>query len=421
MVGRTKPHRDPTEGSYRSTLFYATDDVFRDAMVRFVEGGLDAGESVITISTNDHRAAILDLLAASAVDVRGAFACDQLLMLDAREILCAVVTQDRPSPDRFDAIITKMIHRVASRRAHKPIRVFSEMIDLLARSERAQAADEVDALWENLAQKRGFTLLSARLVGPRDPARPVTQSGERARVRAPQEPAAVNPDRARDDTVATISHELRTPLNAILAFATLLETKDLDDEARNAVLSIARNAHIQARLIDDLRDASLVAAGKLTLDVGPIDLVDVVRDALDVVGPAAREKSVSVTVRHRAATEPILGDGARLVQVVWNLVANAVKFSHHGGEVEVRLARAADAVTLTVADCGSGIDPAFLPHAFERFRQGGAPSSRRGGGLGLGLAISKELVLLHGGTILAASDGLGKGATFTVTLPVGRP
>ena len=396
-------------------------------MVRFVEAGLDAGESVITISTNDHRAAVLDLLAASAVDVRGAFASDQLLMLDAREILCAVVSDDRPSPDRFDAIITKMITRVASRRAHRPIRVFSEMIDLLLRSHRVVAAEEVDALWEALVQKRGFALVSARsaasgeLRAPREPARPVTKSGERTRVRPPEAASAVEPNRARDDLVATMSHELRTPLNAILAFATLLETKDLDDEARNAALAIVRNAHIQARLIDDLLDASRIAAGTLALDVEPIDLVGVVRDALEVVGPAAREKSISLTLHHGEATEPAFGDGARLVQVVWNLVANAVKFSHRGGEVEVRLARTADAVTLTVRDHGSGIDPAFLPHAFERFRQEGGPSLRRSGGLGLGLAISKELVSLHGGTIHAASDGPGKGATFTVTLPVARP
>jgi signal transduction histidine kinase len=223
--------------------------------------------------------------------------------------------------------------------------------------------------------------------------------------------------RAKDEFLATMSHELRTPLTAILGWARLLHGGGLDaTEQEQAIETIARNARSQAQLIDDLLDVSRAITGKLRLDVREVDLAAVLENALRVVLPAAKARGVEVEAAVDASIEPISGDPDRLQQVLWNLLSNAVKFTPAGGRVNVVLSRKGELIEIEVKDNGAGIDPAFLPFVFERFRQGvSGISSRRG--LGLGLAITRHLVELHGGTVSAESAGSGAGATFTVVLP----
>jgi signal transduction histidine kinase/DNA-binding response OmpR family regulator len=223
----------------------------------------------------------------------------------------------------------------------------------------------------------------------------------------------------KDEFLSTASHELRTPLNAILGWARLLSSGRIEPEARvRAVETIERNALAQVRLIEDILDGSRIITGKLRLEVRPLDMTVLVQAAIDAMRPAAaaRRIEISVVVDPNAARVP--GDPDRLQQVVWNLLNNAIKFTPKGGKVEVELRRVGTSIELSVADSGEGIEPAFLPHIFERFRQADGSSTRRHGGLGLGLALVRHLVEAHGGTVRAASEGLGRGAKFTVTLPV---
>ena len=231
--------------------------------------------------------------------------------------------------------------------------------------------------------------------------------------------------RMKDEFLATLSHELRTPMNAILGWAQLLRDGKLDGPTTaRAVQTIDRNARVQTQLISDILDVSRIVSGKLRLDVRPVELVRSVEAALDTVRPAAEARGIEVRRELRAGAGLVSGDDDRLQQVAWNLLSNAIKFTPHGGRVTVRVARVDSYVQLTVEDSGVGIDPDFLPHVFERFRQSDSSSTRPHGGLGLGLALVRHLVEMHGGTVHAASPGRDRGATFTVKLPVmgaGRP
>jgi signal transduction histidine kinase/CheY-like chemotaxis protein len=226
-------------------------------------------------------------------------------------------------------------------------------------------------------------------------------------------------DEAKDRFLATVSHELRTPLHAILGWTNVLRTRRGDETMFiRALETIERNARMQAGLIEDLLDVSRMVTGKLTLDIQPVDLASVIEAALDVVRPAAEAKGLRLESRLDAPVGRVAGDPARLQQVVSNLLVNAVKFSATGGRVEVRLQALGPDVQVTVSDTGQGIAPDFLPYVFERLRQADATSTRAQTGLGLGLAIVRHLVELHGGTVRADSPGEGQGATFTVTLPL---
>ena len=233
-------------------------------------------------------------------------------------------------------------------------------------------------------------------------------------------------ERAKDQFLATVSHELRTPLNAMLGWADMLRTGKLDESRRNrACQAIFDSAKRQARLIDELLDIARITSGKLQLDPTTVDLADVVRSAVDVVKPAADAKRIQVNVEIGPGIGAIYGDGARLQQVAWNLLSNAVKFTPESGTVGVRLRRTGTVVELVVTDSGEGISDDFLPSVFEPFRQADGSTTRRHGGLGLGLSIVKRLAEAHGGSVTAASRGKGRGATFTVRLPamlgVGAP
>ena len=223
---------------------------------------------------------------------------------------------------------------------------------------------------------------------------------------------------AMDDFLATVSHELRTPLNAMLGWTRLLRSDSLPESKRSQALeTIERNANAQAQLIEDLLDVSRIISGQMRLDVVPVDLVSVIESALEVVRPAAAAKEVRLIPILDPSASHATGDSARLQQIVWNLLANAVKFTPKQGKVEIRLSRIASSVEITVTDTGQGIAPEFIGHVFDRFRQADSAISRVHGGLGLGLAIVKSLVELHGGSIRAESAGTGLGASFSVTLP----
>jgi len=226
----------------------------------------------------------------------------------------------------------------------------------------------------------------------------------------------------KDEFLATLSHELRTPLNAILGWAGMLQ-RGVRDEAtlRRGLDTIERNARAQGQLIDDLLDMSRIVAGTLRLDVQRIDLAKVVEAALATVQPAVAAKHIVLHTELAAGFGEVLGDPGRLQQVLWNLLSNAVKFTPGGGTVQVVLAHDGSDALVRVSDSGIGIAPEFLPHVFDRFRQQDASITRRHGGLGLGLAIVRQLVELHGGTIEADSAGENAGTTFTLRLPLAAP
>ena len=226
-------------------------------------------------------------------------------------------------------------------------------------------------------------------------------------------------NRLKDEFLATISHELRNPLNAIMGWAHMMRLGKLTPaNSERAVETIYRNAKSQAQLVADLLDVSRIISGKLRLDVRPIDLINIVNAAIDSVRPAAEAKGIRLQTTLDDAAGPISGDADRLQQIVWNLLTNAVKFTPKGGTIQVQVQRIASHVEVVVSDSGVGISKEFLPYVFDRFRQADASTTRIHGGLGLGLSIVHQLVDLHGGTVCVHSEGEGKGATFTITLPI---
>jgi len=225
--------------------------------------------------------------------------------------------------------------------------------------------------------------------------------------------------RLKEEFLATISHELRTPLNAILGWARMLRSGQLsDDNAAKALDTIERNARAQAQLIDDLLDVSRIVTGKLRMDVRPTDPNSFIDAAVEAVRPAAEAKGVRIQKIVDTGAVSVTGDPVRLQQVVWNLVSNAIKFTPRNGRVQIRLERVDSHVEIVVNDTGQGIEADFLPHVFDRFRQADQRTSRQHGGMGLGLAIVRHLVELHGGSVDARSPGEGQGSTFTVLLPI---
>jgi signal transduction histidine kinase len=267
--------------------------------------------------------------------------------------------------------------------------------------------------------------VSGKIVGASKVARDITErkrtEAELERLLASEKQSraqAEEANRLKDDFLAVVSHELRSPLNAITGWASLLLMRKLDDETRRAIETILRNAQTQTQLIADLLDVSRIVSGQLRLSVRPFKLTAVIEAAIEVVQPAAEAKSIHIQTVLDPAAGPIAGDPDRLQQIFWNLLSNAVKFTSKGGRIQVRLQRINSHAEVVVSDTGKGIDSKTLPYIFERFRQGDSSTTREHGGLGLGLAIVRHLVELHGGMVYAFSDGEGKGAQFTVQLPI---
>jgi signal transduction histidine kinase/CheY-like chemotaxis protein len=270
-----------------------------------------------------------------------------------------------------------------------------------AREEAARARSEFDALMDQVREANEH-LIVANL---------------RAQALAEEAESA---NRLKDEFIAMVSHELRTPLNAVLGWARMLTSKRLTEaQAGEAVETIERNAASLTRIIDDLLDVSRIIAGTLKLTPRPVDLVAVTEAALDIVRPMAAAKSIDLQLSaDDSLTELVNGDTGRLQQAIGNLLTNAVKFTPEGGRVDVSVQRVGSKMEMKVVDTGQGVRADFLPHVFERFRQADSAASRQHGGLGLGLAIVRKLVELHGGTVQAASQGEGRGATFTIRLPI---
>ena len=230
---------------------------------------------------------------------------------------------------------------------------------------------------------------------------------------------AVAANRSKDDFLATLSHELRTPLNAVVGWVRLLSEGTLSAQDQTRALEvIERNARLQVQLIEDLLDVSRIVAGKAQLDLRPVHPVTLIDAVVDSMRPAAAAKGIRLDTTLDLGAGPIAGDPERMQQVLWNIVSNAIKFTGRDGRIEIRLMRRDSSVVVEVRDTGEGISREVLPHIFERFRQGETGSTRRHGGLGIGLALVKHLVEAHGGTVTADSPGPGRGTVFTVTLPL---
>jgi PAS domain S-box-containing protein len=303
----------------------------------------------------------------------------------------------------------------------------AEEDEILARIRRGDSVDHLETVRVTRDGRRldiSITVspvkdASGRVVGASKIGRDITERRrlERERDRLLVEAEAAN--RAKDQLLATVSHELRTPLNSILGYARLLENGDLDETARrHAVSVIARSATTQVQLIDDLLDLSRVVTGRMQIVLEECDLPTVIEGALDIVRPAADAKGIVLVTALAPDVGPVRCAPERLRQVIWNLAINAIKFTPAGGRVDVTLKRAGTQAEIVVADTGVGISPEVLPHVFELFRQEDSSSTRRHGGLGLGLALVKSLVELHGGHVVAESAGKSQGATFTVVLPL---
>ncbi|NOT64088.1 MAG: PAS domain S-box protein, partial [Acidobacteria bacterium] len=307
--------------------------------------------------------------------------------------------------------------------------------------ERLQRSWDTGEVWEDTFPLRGkdgaYRWFLSRALPIRDAAGKVLRwfgtNTDVTEQRAAEE-ALREADRRKDEFLAVVSHELRSPLNAILGWARMLHAQRRDDpEITRITEIIQRNGRTQIQLIEDLLDTARIISGKLRLETRPVALIEIIAAALDTVRPAAESKHIALeTVYEMSSPEShsqaggqsigqITGDADRLQQVVWNLLANAVKFTPEGGRVSLTLRQPAEGAQIVVSDTGQGIPPELLPYVFDRFRQGDSSSSRRFGGLGLGLALVKHLVELHGGHVQVTSAGSGQGSTFTVTLPVGKP
>jgi PAS domain S-box-containing protein len=353
----------------------------------------------------------------------------------------AIISKDLQGVVRScNAAAERMFGYTAEELVGSPIRLIipadrqAEEDDILARIRLGQSVDHFQTVRETKDGRLLDVSLtvspvldpSGRVVGASKIARDVGEqkeaAAERERLLEAERNARAEAERAsrvKDDFVAMVSHELRTPLNAILGWTQLMTRARHDpDVVERGLEIVARNTRVQAQLISDLLDISRIVAGKLQIESRSVDLRAIIGHAIETVEEEARNRGVEIVQRLDEGVSLVAGDASRLQQVVWNLVSNAIKFTPSGGRVEIRLRFAGSEACIVVSDNGAGIRPDFLPYVFDRFHQADLSITRRYGGLGLGLAIVKYLVELHAGTVVAESEGEGRGATFTVSLPV---
>jgi signal transduction histidine kinase/ActR/RegA family two-component response regulator len=450
--------------------FYETDGFLLNCLSGFIGSAIKSQDAAIVIATEAHRAGLDELLLANGIDLTGARATGRYISLDAPDTLSQFMVNGAPEPTRFKKVLGGIIASVTDGRAR--VRAFGEMVALLWAEGNYSGAICLEELWNELQSAHSFSLFCAypmndfageqfvgshgevctahsRVIptenypGVSDPdvrLRAIVQLQqkakslekeihERARAEEALRAALVREQMARseaqvanrmkDEFLATVSHELRTPLNAIIGWSHLLRSGRLDAATiARGVETIDRNAKSQAQLIEDILDVSRMITGKLKLANEPVDLSAVINAAIDSVQLAADAKDIHLAVTLDPSARHTIGDSNRLQQVVWNLLANAIKFTPEGGHIDVRVERAGRFARLCVSDSGQGFSPEFLPFIFDRFRQADGTSTREHGGLGLGLSIVRQLVELHGGTVKAQSDGAGKGATFIIKLPL---
>ena len=307
----------------------------------------------------------------------------------------AMLQQGARGPAHLEALRTLQLHSYISVPLIANGRALGVITFVTAESQRTYDADDV-LVAQSVAERAALAVDNARAYG---------------------EARAAN--RAKDEFLATLSHELRTPINAIMGWGKILQAGIVDPaRTAHAIDAIVRNAAAQARLIEDLLDLSRIISGKLRLDVELVDLASVVSSAVLTIEPASQVKGLRVHTVVEDGTARVFGDRQRLQQAVWNLLSNAVKFTPRGGSVQTHLRRVGSQLEIMVSDTGEGIRPEVLPFVFDRFRQADSSSTRQHAGLGLGLAIVRHIVELHGGTVHAASEGLDRGATFRIRLPI---
>jgi signal transduction histidine kinase/CheY-like chemotaxis protein len=450
--------------------FYDADGSLLNSLSGFIGAAINSGDGALVVATNAHREGLDELLQANGLDLISAKSRGQYISLDASETLSKFMVNGSPEPQRFTQIMGNMIESVSEGR--NCVRAFGEMVALLWAEGNYSAAIRLEELWNDLQKNHSFSLFCAYpmnsfsgeksaeplsgvcsahsrvipaesyvdLVNHDDRLRAIIQLQQKANTLqaeiAQREEAeeklraslvreqiaraeAESANRMKDEFLATVSHELRTPLNAIMGWSHMLRSGKLDQATMvRAFETIDRSAKSQAQLIEDILDVSRVITGRLRLNMGPVDVASVINSAIDSVQLAADSKQIQLEVTLDPSVRHTVGDSSRLQQVVWNLLANAIKFTPSGGRVEVRVERANAALQVCVSDTGQGISSEFLPFIFDRFRQADSSSTRAHGGLGLGLAIVSHLVELHGGSVQADSSGLGKGSTFTIRLPL---
>ena len=467
-------------GDEHFVQFYEQDDFIVDSICRFVRAGLEAGETVIVAATDDHLNAVNRRLSQRGVDVVAAITIGNYLALSAEKTLAQIQKDGQISPAKFYEVVGSTILQTCSSGRH--VRVFGEMVALLTADGNHDAAVQLENLWNELKLKHRFSLFCAyplegfsplsleavcnthsrvipaesftTLSTGKSQSRAIAVLQQKARLlekeveerhvaeeelRVAKEQLetqisglgqliaseqlaraeAETANRIKDEFLATVSHELRTPLNAIIGWAHMLQRGSLDEQTKTrAMETIERNAKSQAQLIEDILDVSRMISGKMRLKISPVDVASVVRTAVESVKLSANSKDIVLRVALDSSTRYVLGDASRLQQVVWNLLSNAIKFTPAGGNVDIAFVIHESQARITVADTGEGIRKEFLPHVFERFRQADGASTRVHGGLGLGLALVRHLVELHGGTVAARSDGKGCGAVFIIELPL---
>ncbi|MFN2493571.1 MAG: ATP-binding protein [Pyrinomonadaceae bacterium] len=466
------PRADWTEMSDKEHFvqFYEADAFLLNSLSGFIGTAINSGEAAIVVATESHRDGLDELLQANGLDVTGAKACGQYVALDAADTLSRFMVNGEPDQQRFNEVIGGVIASVTEGRSR--VRAFGEMVALLWGEGNYNGAMRLEQLWNDLQKAYTFSLFCAypmsgfggeKFVEPHsgvctvhtrvipaesyadigDPnarLRAIAQLQQKAksleaeiadRLRAEEalrialvreqmaRSEAETANRMKDEFLANVSHELRTPLNAIIGWSHLLRSGSLDEATvTRAMETIDRNAKSQAQLIEDILDVSRMITGKLRLNNEPVDISSVINAAIDSVQLAIDSKDLHLEVTLDPSARHTLGDSSRLQQVVWNLLANAIKYTPAGGRIEVKVNRAEQNLQIQVSDTGEGISRAFLPFIFDRFRQSDGTTTRKHGGLGLGLAIVRHLVELHGGTIKAESAGDGLGSMFTVELPL---
>ena len=450
--------------------FYEADGFLLNSLSGFIGRAIHADDGALVVATEAHRNGLDELLQANGLDVTTAKARGQYRSLDAAETLSKFMVDGVPEPGRFNEFMGGVIASVTDGRPR--ISAFGEMVALLWAEGNHAAAIQLEELWNDLQKTHSFSLFCAYPMNGLGGERFVEATGSVCKVHSRVIPAesyadlsdpnarlraiallqqkaesleaevkerrqveerlrlalvgeqmaraeAETANRMKDEFLATVSHEIRTPLNAIIGWSHLLRTGRLDEAtAARAVETIDRNAKSQAQLIEDILDVSRMITGKLRLNNEPVDIASVINAAIDSVQLAIDSKDLKLEVTLNPSARHTLGDASRLQQVVWNLLANAIKFTPSGGRIEVKVERAGRSLKIRVSDTGQGIGADFLPFIFDRFRQADGTTTREHGGLGLGLAIVRHLVELHGGTIKADSAGEGKGATFIINLPL---
>jgi signal transduction histidine kinase/ActR/RegA family two-component response regulator len=450
--------------------FYEADGFLLNSLSGFIGKAIKADEGAVVVATQAHRDGLDELLQANGVDIVSAKARARYLAVDAAETLAEFMVGDTPNRELFNRIVGGTIASLTDGRS--PTSAFGEMVGLLWAQGNLTGALRLEELWNELQKIHSFSLFCAypmnELCGekfmeshssvcslhsrviPAESYSDLTDADARLRTVALLQQKAASleneikerrqveermrlalvgeqmaraqaetANRMKDEFLATVSHELRTPLNAIIGWSHLLRSGRLDqDTATRAMETIDRNAKAQAQLIEDILDVSRVITGKLRLHIEQVDIASVINAAIDSVQLAIDSKELHLEVTLDPSARHTIGDPGRLQQVVWNLLSNAIKFTPSGGRIEVKVERAEGQLQLRVSDSGCGIGSEFLPFIFDRFRQADGTTTRNHGGLGLGLAIVRHLVELHGGSIHADSGGTDQGSTFTITLPL---